>query len=220
MIGLLSLEALCIGGNTTDFDKLIRTHGPVAVEERILEHNKWDSAALLSLDCTDHQVRLSEIRSWLTNYKVFMGFDNDARSRITEAFLIWADQRDKASVLQVADLVNAHEDLTHRCASAFGARRSFTSLSSKALWLCYPEVVPMFDTNAQRALMVLCKLNGPIQGPEQNLTAYHQFVLIWRAFYERHLQTLSTLDLKGYKYMVRVFDQILWNIGAPGYELS
>ena len=38
--------------------------------------------------------------------------------------------------------------------------RSLTSLTSKALWCCYPDAIPIFDSYARRALWVLSRLMG------------------------------------------------------------
>ena len=39
-----------------------------------------------------------------------------------------------------------------------GRLRDVTSLTSKALWCCYPQDVPMFDDYAVRALQVISRL--------------------------------------------------------------
>ena len=99
------------------------------------------------------------------------------------------------------------------------SQRAFTSLTSKALWLCYPDKIPMFDSYARCALWVLAKLEIGIAAPPSE-DDYYQFVSVWLQFYTRYLDAISSLDTDGYPYRVRVFDNILWMIGKDQYTFA
>ena len=89
-----------------------------------------------------------------------MGIHGPRRLAITEAVLAWADARDTQRDLSTVDALDqAHQEMVAVCVAANGKARDFTSLASKALWLCYPESVPLFDSFARRALWVICKMD-------------------------------------------------------------
>jgi hypothetical protein len=150
---------------------------------------------------------------------VFQGIDNATRTAITEAVLHWADLQAAGSRLANLDaLVNSHAGLMADCAAANGQQRNFTSLASKALWLRYPHDVPMFDSFAQRALWITSKIEKDIAPPDVAESEYRKFAYWWRALFERYATTIASIDMQGYPYPVRIFDKILWIIGAPTYN--
>ena len=140
------------------------------------------------------------------------------RLAIATAVLEWADsrnlQRDLTSVNAIAD---AHVEIMEVCTRARGEKRDFTSLASKALWLCYPDSVPIFDSFVQRALWVISKLEPDIALLPDNNPEYRKFVHLWKALNERYATTLNNMDIGSYPYRVRIFDKILWLIGNPLY---
>jgi len=139
--------------------------------------------------------------------------------------LTWADSREHKRILDgPGALHSAHEELMRRVCDAYthdseNKRREFTSLTSKALWLCCPDKVPMFDSHAGRALWVLTKIESGIVAPPGGASDYHQFVFVWTQFYEKYRDAISNSDIRGYPYRVRVFDRILWMIGKDQYTI-
>lgn len=205
-----------------DFEAVIRHFGPQAVALQLSEAG-IDRTALEAtrnkLSAGHPATRISEVCSWLRTYGVFQGIDSLKRTAITEAVLLWADAQDELSNIRTLDaLVEAHQDLMDRCCIAYGAPRDFTSLASKALWLRYPDAVPLFDSFARRALWVISKIESDIAPPAQEKSEYRKFAYAWKALYERYASTIATLDVQGYPYRVRIFDKILWIIGTPAYS--
>jgi len=206
-----------------DFEAIIRHLWANAINGMMWDHAHYDVKALDALSREDDQNRRATIRDWLQYYQVFRvrGIATQ-RDKIADAVLRWADSRDRDRNLDGPDALSAaHEELMKSVCDAYvhdsqNKRREFTSLTSKALWLCYPGQVPMFDSYAQRALWVLAKLEIGIAAPPSGAD-YYQFVSVWTQFYERYLDTISGLDTNGYPYRVRVFDRILWMIGKDQY---
>jgi hypothetical protein len=203
---LISLEAV------------IRHFGQEALRLQLEESEKGDSKTLLGLEDKTVPDRSEAIRIWLQSYQVFQGIDGPKRPAIATAVLEWADSRNLQRDLTTVDaLVTAHAELMAVCTRANEEERDFTSLASKALWLCYPASVPIFDRFAQRTLWVISKLESGITPLADTEPEYRQFVHIWKALYDRHASAINEIDLGTYPYRVRIFDKILCLIGEPRY---
>lgn len=206
-----------------DFEAIIRHLWANAIKDMAWDHARYDVKALDALSRGDDPNRRDTIRDWLQAYRVFRvrGIATQ-RDKIADAVLRWADSRDRDKCLTGPyALYAAHEELMKSVCNAYvhgsqNNRREFTSLTSKALWLCYPDKIPMFDSYAQRALWVLAKLESGIATPPSG-GDYYQFASVWTQFYERYFDTISGLDTDGYPYRMRVFDRILWMIGKGQY---
>jgi len=206
-----------------DFEAIIRRLWANAIKCLKSDHIRYDVKALDALSREDDPKRRDTIRDWLQDNKVFRvrGVATQ-RDKIADAVLRWADSRDPDRNLNGPDALNeAHKELMMFVCDAYidgsqNRRREFTSLTSKALWLCYPDKIPIFDSYTQRALWVLAKLEIGIAARPSGAN-YYQFVSVWTQFYERYLDTISGLDADGYQYRVRVFDRILWMIGKDQY---
>jgi hypothetical protein len=174
--------------------------------------------ALLALGDSTAPDRIEVIRDWLQSYQVFQGIEGPTRIAIATAVLKWADSRDLRRDSTTVDSLNeVHAELMDICTIANGENRGFTSLASKALWLCYPETVPIFDTFAQRTLWVISKLEPDITPLPDSDPEYRKFVHVWKALYDRYASAIDEIDLGTYPYHVRIFDKILWLLGEPRY---
>lgn len=147
------------------------------------------------------------------------------RDQVTEAVLAW--KRDPRKDLTTPEALSAaHAELTDEICRTYipkdpeAKKRNFTSLASKALWLCYPDSVPIFDGYARYAIYVLSKLQGGIALRPETEPEYSQFVHVWKQLYAKHRDTLESLDIGSYPYRVRVFDRTLWLIGRPSYRVE
>lgn len=207
----------------TNFDAIIKRLWPEAVNEVQKEH-VHDKKALDALRNKGWPDRRDTIRGWLQSYSVFRvrGIATQ-KDKIAVAILAWADSNDDENLSDLGTLCAAHQELMDRVCDAYvhecqNKRRDFISLSSKALWLRYPNDVPMYDSYAQRALWVLAKLQPGLK-PTSVKAAYVRFASVWKQLYERHRGTIDGLDMGGYEYRVRVFDRILWMLGTEQYFL-
>lgn len=198
-----------------NMEAIIRRMGPQALHE--LEQVEFDRPALLALQNRNTPGRSAALREWFRNYQVFQGINGQSRDAITAAVLDWADSRDLQRDLTTVDaLVAAHAELMEVCSGASGKPRDFTSLASKALWLSYPDSVPIYDSFVERALWVLSKLLS-IAPLAEGESEYRKFVHIWKALYRRYQRTVNEIPIGDYPYRVRIFDVILWLIGRPRY---
>ncbi len=198
-------------------EAVIRQFGLQALHLQLKEAEA-DTVALLILHNIDAPNRGEALRNWFQTYQVYQGIVGQQRVAIASAVLQWADHRDPRRNLTTVDaLVAAHAELMEVCTEANGAQRDFTSLASKALWLCYPDSVPIFDSFTQRALWVTSKLEGDIAPLPEGEPQYRKFVHIWKALYHRYETTLNEIDMGTYPFRVRIFDKILWLIGEPRY---
>lgn len=202
-----------------NLESVIRHFGAAAVRLQLAEVEELDNPALFALRDQNAVDRLQVLVRWFNNYQVFQGFLAHQRLAVAAAVLQWADARDLQMNSMPADaLIEAHAELVATCCNAYGQQRDIKSLASKALWLCYPHDVPMFDSFVQRALWAIAKFeDGVIQGVP-NQSEFGGFVHIWKILYDRYSAALDDIDMSGYPYRVRIFDKILWIIGYPDYE--
>jgi hypothetical protein len=199
-------------------EAIIHDFGPRAMRLQVEESERTDNRALQAIQNRTAPDRREAIRSWLQSYQVFQGIKSQRRVSIATAVLNWADTCDpQRGVTTVDDLAIAHEEILTICERANGEKRDFTSLASKALWLCYPDAVPIFDSFTQHALWVISKLESDITTLAGNVSEYRKFIHVWKTLYDRYASAINAIELGRYPYRVRIFDKILWLIGEPLY---
>jgi hypothetical protein len=208
-----------------NIEAVIRHFGEEALRLQLEIFESTDRRALQILDNRTALDRSEGIRGWLQKYMVFQGIGGPTRLAIATAVVEWADSCDlQRDLTSVNALAAAHGELNDKvkavCTRASGKERDFTSLASKALWLCYPDSVPIFDSFTQRALWVISKLEPDIIPVRGNEPEYRKFVHIWKALYERCADALNRIDVGNYPYRVRIFDKILWLIGEQHYGVG
>lgn len=211
-----------------DFEAVIRDFWPKALRTiqdwGDLEHDGEGIKAV-----TDKQLptRRQDLRGWLRSYGVFQGLTSAQRDQIVDGVLAWADGRNLLRDLTTPEaLADTHRELMGAICKAFMAnspeakKRDFTSLASKALWLCYPYSVPIFDGWARHALYIVSKIEDGVTPISERRPEYEQFVHVWKHLYTKYEWVLGSLDMGTYPYRVRVFDRILWLIGRPSYQIE
>jgi hypothetical protein len=169
--------------------------------------------------------REDQVRAWLGYYKVILFFPPDRSQAIAREIIQFADEPRPASLDQCpGQIVREYNRLRGRIqpvappAPRSNRQREVTSLTSKALWLCYPHDVPIFDDYALRALQVISRICRICPAPDQGL--YGSFVDVWLQFYDRIKPLIEQSDLQGYIYKVRVFDGFLWYLGKPEFDVA
>src|SRR6185437_2037566 len=169
----------------------------------------------------DIEDRKRSVVSWLNRYRVLM-FWPPANSLSTAAGIIeFADTREQESLHLDKEKIVAEFDRLHERIKSEAPRtpagdlRGITSLTSKALWCCYPSDVPIFDANALRALEVLSRICGI--GPAPGQSEFASFVDVWLQMYKEVEPVIQAADLSDCPYKVRVLDRLLWYLGQPGF---
>lgn len=150
----------------------------------------------------ERTAREDQVRAWLGYYKVILFFPPDRSRAIAREIVEFADESHPASIGQShAEIIRECSRLRDRIqplaplAPKSKRQREVMSLTSKALWLCYPNDVPIFDDYALRAIQVISKI-----------------CRIWI------LPVIEKSDLHGYQYKMRVLDGFLWRLGKPDFE--
>jgi hypothetical protein len=204
-----------------DFESMIRQFAPQAVKNYVAYDLERDKDALDSLKSADASTREGGVRKWLEGYKVLMGFTTEQRNNIAHAVVKNADERDaNRDIDSIESLSQIHAEVMRACTNGLGKERDFTSLASKALWLYYPDKVPLFDSLAHRALCVLSKLDDVPQQTTEDASKYESFIFVWKTLYTRYSPVFESLDLQPCQYTVRVFDGILMCIGKDRYWME
>lgn len=169
--------------------------------------------------------RQREVLKWLRSYGVFRGLVGAEATDVVNEVLKFADACDlSVNPTSQEDVIRLFDDLHHRCSLKVhrckdGTPRDLTSLTSKALWCCYPEAIPIFDSRAGHGLCVLSRLMNLNRPPGNKGSRYEPFWSVWRELFclaEPSMEKKGVL-LGEMPHKVRVFDTILWMIGGPDF---
>jgi hypothetical protein len=169
-------------------------------------------------DLTD---RTAQVVHWLTYYKVLMFSPSDRSLAIAGRIIAFADEPRDTSLHRDKDRIvfqfNRLGELISRVAASkrTGKIPALTSLTSKALWCCYPDDVPIFDKNAACALRVISRLSHLTPGPKQS--EYACFVDLWLQVYKEVEPLIRQEDLSDCPHKVRVLDRMLWYLGQGSF---
>jgi hypothetical protein len=150
-----------------------------------------------------------------------MGFSAQSRSEVAHRIIKFADARHVTSLQHDRDTIIAKfNELATAVGEAAprtkaGKERDVTSLTSKALWCCYPEDIPIFDRNAASALAILSRLYH--WAPRTNRDGYAAFVDVWLRAYEEIEMAIDEAGLSNCARKVRILDSVLWYLGQGGY---
>ncbi len=187
-----------------------------------------DMVAIRAIESTDElrPVRIERIQQWLHSYHVLRSFTSETERKIAEQVIIYADGRERNSLEMRQNLIlDEFKKLESRLQlilpmNKSGTPRKVTSLVSKAIWCCYPSDIPIFDSYAEYALQVLCricniKVNNDISGSNKE---YERFLEAWLHVYREIEPVIDANVLKVYPYKIRAFDSLLWYIGQPKFD--
>jgi hypothetical protein len=182
-----------------------------------------DDAVLKAIDQHDRDLvdRKKSLVDWLNRYKALMGVSTDSRASIAAQIIAFADERTEKSLHREKNkIVSEFNKLKDRIETAAprnktGKGRAVTSLTSKALWCCYPNDTPIFDRNAVRALGVISRVCHLAPGRDQS--EYASFVDLWLRIYNEVESAIVLEDLSDCPYKVRALDRLLWYLGQDGF---
>ena len=165
--------------------------------------------------------RKNQIVHWLTHYKVLMFSSPDRSLAIAEQIIGFADEpREDSLHRDKARIVSEFDRLRERICKVAKPKKNgkppaLTSLTSKALWCCYPDDVPIFDNNAASALRVISRVCHMVPEPKQ--PEYACFVDVWLQVYKVIEPMIGPEDLSDCPYKVRVLDRLLWYLGQSSF---
>lgn len=177
--------------------------------------------ALVSRDMTRPD-READVRSWLNRYRVLRYVPPETSGKVVAAIIDFADERGGGSLRQDKTLIDSEFRLLEARLGVLlpplpksGKPRRVTSLTSKALWCCFPNDVPIYDNYALRALQVLSRLCH-FETPPLDAD-YALYIGAWFALYDLAKPVIDSANLNGYRYPIRVLDQFLWYLGQPTF---
>lgn len=192
--------------------------------------DELDQRAIAAINDPDATDRRAVIRKWLSDYSVLRTYDENARNKIADSVLGFADKRVDSDAPQDATdprLLAEFERLESSIRDAVkgagvatnknGKPREVVSLCSKALWLCYPETVPIYDGYALTSVRVLRRLLQ-LPAPDAGREKYAAYVISWSDIYDLCLPHILTSRLRDYPYKARAFDKMLWILGQPNFK--
>ena len=208
-----------------DLNHMVERFLDEAIRQCRNDGGKEDNAVIGALHDPNQStaVRRTEVLKWLRFYSVLQGLNGADRDAVAGVIIDFADARGAIirNPLSEIEIIEKFNDLHDRCRSKVRltkaeTARNLTSLTSKALWCCYPHAIPIFDSYARRSLWVVSRLMGLDRpaGTDDDIP-YARFVSVWLNLYGR--VTIDDDRLGCYPYKVRVFDRILWIIGQPDY---
>jgi hypothetical protein len=189
-----------------------------ADSEAIRAINEHDQG---SADRTTSLIRWLASPARALGFSALRGFSTDSRTEVAGRIIAFADKRqEKALHYDKAKIVSEFNKLEGRLKEVAprnknGKERDVTSLTSKALWCCYPEDVPIFDKNAVSALRFISRVCHWSPGP--NESEYARFVDVWFRAYDEVRPIIDKADLSDCPYKIRVFDSVLWYLGQDSF---
>lgn len=168
--------------------------------------------------------REEKVRNWLSYYRVTLFFPPEKSKEISRRIIEFADgprssglfQNHERIILEYKKLKGLIQPVAPLSPKS-GKPREVTSLTSKALWCCYPEDIPIFDDYALRSLQVISRLCQI--APKSGHTGYDCFVDVWFQLYNRVKPVIDQADLGEYPYKIRVLDGILWYLGKSSFDI-
>ena len=207
-------------GVMIDLNQMVERFLGEAVRQCV-EESPDDDAVIRALNNRNEsaEIRRTAVLKWLRSYSVLRRLNNDEARTIGDGILEFADARGAlVRPLSEAEIIEKFTDLHEKYRLLVRPKkdqtpRDLVSLTSKALWCCYPDAIPIYDSNARCALGVLSRLMG-LDRPADAMP-YTRFLSVWFNLYD-HV-TIDDDRLGGYPYKVKVFDRILWIIGQPDY---
>jgi len=188
------------------------------------DDDREDERGIRAIDgrAMDRADRERDLLRWLNWYKVLLFFPPDNSTKIAGEIIKFADERHETRLHQTKDsIIQEYERLKERIGQfapvmRSGEPREVTSLTSKALWCCYPHDVPILDSHAAGALRVISRLSN--MAPEPNPSEYACFADVWFQVYGEIQSVIDEADLGGHPYRVRVLDKLLWYLGQPTFD--
>jgi hypothetical protein len=166
--------------------------------------------------------RETEVRKWLNRYRVLRYLPSETSKAVAAEVIDFADQRqsrsldrDEAQINSEFDALKARLQRILPPAPKSGSTREAISLTSKALWCCYPEDVPIYDNYALRTLQMLshlCHFSNANGGSD-----YFKYLQCWFALYYKVEPIIEQAHANGYPFRLRVLDRFLWYVGEPKF---
>ncbi len=210
-----------------DLNTMIERFLDEAINTQIDQCSQLDNMAIRSVNniLSKNENRHYNIAFWLKRYRALRSYKREWHSAIVSEIVKFADKgREPLSIHNLDVLLQEYSYLYSRIQNVVPSKqddkpRDVAVITSKALWICYPNDVPMLDSYAERALSVISRLVAfnRLEGRSDGTARFEQFAHTWCRLYD--IAQFDSVSIGDYPYRVRVFDRILRIIGEPGYGL-
>jgi hypothetical protein len=166
--------------------------------------------------------RAFEVQRWLRSYQVFQGLNTNQRGVIAENLVSFYDANSHGQITSRKHLLKEFSALESHLreradlVTRTGSPRQIESLTSKALWCCYPLDVPIMDSFAENALRMIARSNG--MSIHLSDKRFDMFTELWFKVYETVKPQIVDFSIKESAYPLRVFDRYLWWLGQTSYS--
>lgn len=209
-------------------------------EDSIRRH-KADIQAIDAACNLANQNRFLITKNWLRAYGVFQGITDDQRDAIVNAIHCFYDLNHAVSEvmdtdLQISRALELFTQLSGYLALIDGNKRRLISLTSKALWCRFPDLIPMYDQYALAATIYIHKLeldepfdHSKILTP-RNKTKREKDIMDYEVYLRNYLPMYAKFKTRiisklidenvDYRYPIRIFDKSLWAFGSPSQEIK
>ncbi len=212
-----------------DLKTLAKQYIPMSLEwQSKPAETLWDKKTIEAVKSINEPFsnRVDQIHRWLQSYHVLQSFSAETEKNIAEEIIAYADNRTRIDLGMNQELIlHEFKELELRLQRVVPKNKSekprkVTSLVSKAIWCCYPEDIPIYDSYAEHALQILCRLSNikvteNINHPNGE---YARFLEAWFLVYNEIESAIDPEILKDYPYKIRVLDSLLWFIGQPKFD--
>jgi len=214
-----------------DLITLAKKYIPISIEwQSKPTENSWDKKTIEAINSIHEprSVRVEQVHRWLQSYHVLQSFTAETERMIAEQVIAYADNR-KRQVLDMNQelILKEFKELESRIQKVVptnktGKPRKVTSLISKAIWCCYPSDIPIYDSYAEHALQMICRLSNIKVSGSSNDSAieYAHFLEAWFHVFKEIEPAIDPEILKVYPYKIRVLDSLLWYIGQPKFDVN
>jgi hypothetical protein len=212
-----------------DLKTLAVQYIPISLElqNKPTEH-QWDMKTIKTVNSIHEPLsnRVGQIHRWLHSYHVLQSFTAETEKKIAEEVIAYADNRKRMNLDMKQELIlDEFNELVLRLQKYMKLNKSnkprkVTSLVSKAIWCCYPEDIPIYDSYAEHALQILCRLSDIkiIGKAKESNGEYARFLEAWFLVFKEIEPAIDPEFLKVYPYKIRVLDSLLWFIGQPKFD--
>ena len=191
----------------------------------------WTGKRLPYISAADEQAAADPIIRLLRELAIFQRKSDTYRHEMVRVLLEFADHHGANPMIRSFGTLIQKFDALYGKYQEVVPRRNVgkqsegpgdpISLTSKALWCCFPRIVPLYDRYSQNAIFIISRSDqhSPEDGVINNRIShrYTAFADLWLQIYEQAKPVIDNADLRGYRYKVRVFDRILWFIGREDY---
>jgi hypothetical protein len=162
--------------------------------------------------------RVDTLQRWLRRCVALLSLNDAESSRICEVILHFSDALPRPERKLVPEEILVHfENLETQLRAVVPPSEDdflLTTLTSKALWCCFPEDVPIFDRHVRCALTTLARLMDV--DPSHDGTEYDRFVDLWLRIYERVEGRFDDPEaIERYGSDVRFFNRYLRFLSDP-----